>query len=171
MNWCHSGIMRYAGKDKYWHIPKLYILFLIFWAVVQAYFVGNFKSILHVFHIISKSHYCVSTGTYIHYRQKIWNIFHISEVLYFVGCVRYLFIWLTFLQSDITFGELIHTQLENEPRRFKNNYFGPFSLLESLEFLLSNCHIIVISVRMIIRDIMRDIIVNLPPRLVRSTGD
>ena len=47
---------------------------------------------------------------YIHYRQKIWNIFHFSEFLYFVGCVRYLFIRFTFLHTDITFGELIHSQ-------------------------------------------------------------
>ena len=68
---------------------------------------------------------------FIHYRQKIWNIFYFIDFLYFVGCVRYLFIWFTFLQTDITFGELIHTQYQNEPQRFKNNYFGPFSLLDA----------------------------------------
>ena len=48
----------------------------------------------------------------IHYRQKIWNIFHFSDFFYFVRCVWYIFIyiWLTFLQADITFGVLIHTQ-------------------------------------------------------------
>ena len=30
--------------------------------------------------------------------------------LYFVWCVGYIFIWFAFLQADITFGELIHTQ-------------------------------------------------------------
>ena len=60
---------------------------------------------------------------------KKYGIFFISAIfLYFVGCVRYIFIWFTFLQADITFGELIHTQQQNEPQRFKNNYFGPFSL-------------------------------------------
>ena len=33
----------------------------------------------------------------VHYRQKIWNIFHFSDFLYFVACVRYLYIWFTFL--------------------------------------------------------------------------
>ena len=47
---------------------------------------------------------------YIHYRQKIWNIFNFSDFLYFLGCVGYIFIWLTFLQVDINFGELIYTQ-------------------------------------------------------------
>ena len=51
-----------------------------------------------------------NSQTEIHYRKKIWNIFHFSGFLYFVECVRYLLIWFTFLQADYTFGELIHTQ-------------------------------------------------------------
>ena len=40
-----------------------------------------------------------------------------------------------------------------------------------LEFLLSHCQIAAISVRVFIRDIMHNIIVYLPPRLVQSAGD
>ena len=46
--------------------------------------------------------------------------------------------------------------------------FRPFSFFRRwLEFLLSNFHITALSVRVFIRDIMHDIIVYLPPRLVR----
>ena len=67
----------------------------------------------------------------IHYRQKIWNIFHFSEFVYFVGYVRYLFMWFTFLQTDITFGDLIHIQKQNQLQMFKTNDFGPFSFLDA----------------------------------------
>ena len=42
--------------------------------------------------------------------KKYGIFFHFKDFLYFVGGVRYFLIWLTFLQTDITFGELIHTQ-------------------------------------------------------------
>ena len=29
------------------------------------------------------------------------------------------------------FGELIHTKYQNEPHRFKNDYFCPFSVLDA----------------------------------------
>ena len=42
---------------------------------------------------------------------KKYGIYFISAIfLYFVWCVGYIFIWFTFLQADITFGELIHIQ-------------------------------------------------------------
>ena len=63
---------------------------------------------------------------------KKYGIFFISAIFfYFMGRIGYFFIWFTFLQADIIFGELIHTQYQNEPQRFKNNYFGPFSLLDA----------------------------------------
>ena len=39
--------------------------------------------------------------------------------------------WSTFLQTDITFGVLIHTQKQNKPQRFKGKDFGPFSFLDA----------------------------------------
>ena len=45
-----------------------------------------------------------------HCRQKILNIFHFNDFVYFVGRVGYTFIRITFIQADITFGYLIHNQ-------------------------------------------------------------
>ena len=109
---------------------------------------------------------------FIHYRQKIWNYFLFSDFFYFVVWVGYFFIWFTFLQADIPFGELIHTQWQIETQKLKNNYFGPFFFIGRWsEFLLSHCQIAAISIRVFISDIMHNIVVYLPTRLVRSTED
>ena len=46
-----------------------------------------------------------------------------------------------------------------------------FFIRRWLEFLLSHCQIVAISVRVFIRYVMHNSIVHLPPRLVRSVGD
>ena len=46
-----------------------------------------------------------------------------------------------------------------------------FFIKRWLEFLLAHYQIAAISARVFIRDIIHNIIVHLPPRLVRSAGD
>ena len=110
----------------------IFRLYLYFLNIVLYFFKHSRTNIFHrrglyTFYLIFDD----SDGSNWHYRQKIWNIFHFSEFWYFVGCVRYLFMWFTFLQTDITFGDLIHIQKQNEPQRFKNYDFGPFSFLDA----------------------------------------
>ena len=64
--------------------------------------IGKYSYLFTIWYLNTfSSHLCQYISryplSYIHYRQKIWNIFHFSDFLYFVGCVRYLFIWFTFL--------------------------------------------------------------------------
>ena len=59
--------------------------------------------------------------------------FSFQWIFVFCGVCK-VFIYLIYIPTNrysITFGELIHTQYENEPQRFKNDYFGPFSLLDA----------------------------------------
>ena len=53
----------------------------------------------------------------------------------------------------------------------KQLFWSFFFIGRWLEFLLSHCQIAAISVRVFIRDLMHNIIVYLPPRLVRLAGD
>ena len=76
-----------------------------------------------------------------HYRQKIWNVFHFT------------YIWIF------------------EVQRFKTNYFSIFLIRLWLELLLSLCQIAAITIRVLHRDMVHNIIVYLPPILVRSAGD
>ena len=67
--------------------------------------------------------------------------------------------------------ELISTQQQNEAQRFKNNYFGIFSIRPWLESVLFLCQIVATSIRVLYRDVVNITSVYLPPNLVRSAGD
>ena len=88
-------------------------------------------------HIKSDRGRGLCTRNKLRWMHRSWNIGEIRLMIYtlpaknmeyfsfqrfffnFVGCVGYFFIWFTFLQADITFGELIHTQWQTNRKGSK----------------------------------------------------
>ena len=68
------------------------------------------------------------TADWLYTTGKKYGIFFIWAIFVILWCLCVVFLYLIYIP---TFGELIHTQLQNEPQRFKNNYFGHFSLLDA----------------------------------------
>ena len=130
------------------------------------------KSVRYLGLMLNQNFYWNMHTDYIHYRQKIWNNFHLSDFLVFCGVCR-VFLYLIYIpRSRYYFGEVnLHSIAEWTAKVQKQLFLSFFFSRHWLEFLLCHCQIAGISVRVLIRYIMHNIIVYLPPRLVRSAGD
>ena len=120
-----------------------------------------FRFKIHVMNII-----------YIHYRQKIWNIFYFTDFLHFCGVCR-LFLYLKYISTrKYYFGGSQFALNSNMKRNGSKTIISVFfSIRLWLKFLLSLCQIAAISIRVLHRYIEHNTIVYLLLILVRSAGD
>ena len=65
-------------------------------------------------------------GKIVHYRQKIWNIFYFSDFFCIPWGVQGISLFYLHSYKQILFSGV--KPLSKAKQRFKNNYFGPFSL-------------------------------------------
>ena len=111
-------------------------------------------------------------GKQLHYRQKIWNNFHFTDFFVFCGVSRVYFYLIYIPTSRYYFwGVYSHSIAKLIAKVQKQLFWAFFFIRRCLVFWLSHWQIAAISVRVFIRDIMHNIIVYFPPRLVRSAGD
>ena len=108
----------------------------------------------------------------IHYRQKIWNIFYVSDFLHFCAVYR-AFLYSRYISTSKYYFWGSWFALNSKMKRdgSKTIVSVYFSIRLWLEFLLSLRQIAAISIRVLYRDIVHNTIVYLLPFLVRSAGD
>ena len=84
----------------------------------------------------------IAFGRMVHYRQKIWNIFHFIEFFIFCGACR-AFPYLIYIPTSIyNFGGVISHSIAKWTAKVQKQLFWYFFLVRRwLEFLLSHCQI------------------------------
>ena len=106
---------------------------------------------------------------FLHYRQKIWNIFYFSDFLHFCGvCMAFLYLKYIPTSRYYFWGSLFALNSKMKSKGSKTIMSLFFSIRLWLEFLLSLGQIAAISIRLLYRDIVNNTSFYLPPNLVRS---
>ena len=114
-----------------------------------------------------------SGRVHIHTTGKKYGIYFISAIFFLFCGVCRVYLYLVYIPtSRYYFLEVNSQSIAKWTANVQEQLFWSFFFIRRcLECLLSHCQIAAISVRVLIRDIMHNIIVYLPPRLVRSAGD
>ena len=109
--------------------------------------------------------------SYIHYRQKIWNIFCFSDFLHICGVCR-VFLSLKYIHTSRYYflGSELAFNSKMKRKGSKPNISALCSIRLWLEFFLSLYQIAAISIRALYRNLVHNTIVFLPPILCGQQG-